>query len=251
MRRAALLLVLTTRLGSTPASAAEPIAWDEAEKHVGEAATVEGQVVGVHCSPLSCLLAFEPSFNRFTAVIQAASFEKLPPDRVEREFTGQRVRVSGTIKTIDGKPEIVVSDPAALTILRDEPDPRAQAERAARAQDATVERLDDMISRMEEVTERLAAIQERLEAILAALTAREAAPPAPVPAPGPAPRAGFETLRSIKIGMTPAEVERLAGPPEQVERAGNGWMTWYYAYGRSVTFDGRGRARSMVGFAAP
>ena len=101
------------------------------------------------------------------------------------------------------------------------------------------------------MTDRLAAIQERLEAILAARAARETPAPAPVPGPELPPRAGFEALRSIKIGMTPGEVERLAGPPDQVERAGNGWMTWYYASGRSVTFDGRGRARSMTGFAAP
>ncbi|HJQ85609.1 MAG TPA: hypothetical protein VKA21_16085, partial [Candidatus Binatia bacterium] len=71
----------------------EPISWQEADKHVGEDATVEGTVVDVHCSPLSCLLAFEPSFNRFTAVVQASSFNDFPPDEVDRRFNGQRVRV--------------------------------------------------------------------------------------------------------------------------------------------------------------
>lgn len=247
------LLVLAMALTATPAAADEPIAWDEAAKHVGERKTVEGRVVGVHCSPLSCLLAFEPSFNGFTAVIQAASFERFPPERIERDYPGQRVRVTGTIKTIDSKPEIIVDDPAALVVLRDEPDPREKEERAARAQGELIDRFDEMIGRMEEVTDRLAAIQERLEGILNVLAAREselAAPP--VPASGlvePAPRSGFEALRTVKRGMTPTQVERLAGQPEQVERQGNGWMTWYYAYGRSVTFDARGHVSSTSGFA--
>jgi hypothetical protein len=252
MQRVFPLLVLALSLTAAPAAADEPIAWDEAAKHVGERKTVEGRVVDVHCSPLACLLAFEPSFNGFTAVIQAARFERFPPERVQREYPGQRVRVTGTIKTIDSKPEIIVDDPAALVVLKDEPDPRAEHERTARAQGELVDRLDEMIGRMEEMTDRLAAIQERLEGILTVLAARESEPAAPPPpATGlvpPAPRAGFEAIRTVKRGMTPAEVERLAGQPEQVERAGNGWTTWYYPYGRSVTFDQRGRARSLVGF---
>ena len=253
MPRVFSLLVLALSFIATRVAADEPIAWDEAPKHVGERKTVEGRVVDVHCSALSCLLAFEPSFNGFTAVIQAASFERFPPERVQREYAGQRVRVTGTIKTIDSKPEIIVDDPTALVVLRDEPDPREKDERAARAQGELVDRFDEMIGRMEEMTERLAAIQERLEGILTVLAAREselAAPPAP--ASGlvqPVPRAGFEVLRTVKRGMTSTQVERLAGQPDHVEREGNGWMTWYYAYGRSVTFDARGHVSSTSGFA--
>src|SRR6185369_3587876 len=72
---AALLLAV-----ALPAAHAEDtISWEEADKHVGENVTVEGAVVDVHCSPLSCLLAFEPSFNRFTAVVQAERFGAMPP----------------------------------------------------------------------------------------------------------------------------------------------------------------------------
>jgi hypothetical protein len=65
--------------------------------------TVEGRVVDVHCSPLSCLLAFEPSFNRFTAVVQAERFDAMPPDQIEQRFKGKNVRVHGTIQERDGK----------------------------------------------------------------------------------------------------------------------------------------------------
>src|SRR3989442_14755659 len=104
-------------VGAPPALAAdEPISWDEADKHVGEEATVDGRVVDIHCSPLSCLLAFEPSFNRFTAVIQARDFERLPPDDLRARFHGKHVHVHGTIVSRDSKPEIVVETPDALTL---------------------------------------------------------------------------------------------------------------------------------------
>ena len=53
---------------ATTAFAAGPIPWDQAEQHVGEETAVQGRVLGVRCSLLSCLLAFDPTFNRFTAV---------------------------------------------------------------------------------------------------------------------------------------------------------------------------------------
>jgi len=89
-------------------AADEPIPWQEADKHVGEDATVEGRVVDIHCSPLSCLLAFEPSFNRFTAVVQAKNFDALPPDDLKARFHGKLVSVHGRITSRDSKPEITV-----------------------------------------------------------------------------------------------------------------------------------------------
>ena len=50
--------------------------------------------------------------------------------------------------------------------------------------------------------------------------------------------------------MSTAEVERLIGQPEYVENS-TGWTTWYYGYGRSISFDRRGRATSLVGFPPP
>jgi len=92
LRTLAIRTVLALAVALPALAAAETtVAWDEADKHVGEEATVEGVVVDVHCSPLSCLLAFEPSFNRFTAVVQAHSFDVLPPADLERRYKGKRV----------------------------------------------------------------------------------------------------------------------------------------------------------------
>ena len=83
--RALILLVL---LLGTPARGADVVPWQDAGKHVGEQATVEGVVAAVHCSPLACSLAFEPTFTRFTAIIQAAKFDIFPPDQLEPRYRG-------------------------------------------------------------------------------------------------------------------------------------------------------------------
>jgi outer membrane protein assembly factor BamE (lipoprotein component of BamABCDE complex) len=58
-------------------------------------------------------------------------------------------------------------------------------------------------------------------------------------------------LRSIKRGMTSDEVARLVGAPLSSEGNGSGSFVWDYGYGRTITFDRRNRATSLVGFPAP
>lgn len=265
-------LALFVALVASPAVAAEDpqkkstITWEEAGDHVGEEVTVEGRVLGIHCSPISCLLAFEPTFNRFTAVVQASSFGDLPPEDLEGRYNGQRVRVHGKIVERDSKPEIVVAKKENLALLgeskrerRDRQEAAAQSE--ADAQADTLERVADVLDRIEALTERLAAVQERMETLLASMEQREAAlaafqsaqqAPPPAPSYGEAqPRPAFEQLRTVKRGMTRADVERLIGMPQYVEASGNGWVTYYYGFGRTISFDARGRAQGLVGFPPP
>ena len=263
MRAIAISLVLVAAFASAPAGAAEPIGWEETDRHVGEDATVEGRVLGVHCSPLSCLLAFDPSFNRFTVVIQARNFDTFAPDQLDRLYSGKRVLVHGTIRKNDGKPEIEVARPEDLRVDAGKRRGDRDGNQSARAHAETevVQRLGDVLERIEDLTERLAAVQERMETLLAQLEQRTAALAAaqpgesvapPPPSYGePQPRPGFEALRSLKRGMSRADVQRLAGQPLYVESTTGGWDTWYYGYGRSISFDTRGRAQSFVGFPAP
>jgi uncharacterized coiled-coil protein SlyX len=258
MRIALALVALVAVL--SPAAADETISWEEADKHLGEQATVEGRVVDVHCSPLSCLLAFEPSFNRFTAVVQARSFDVIPPAELERRYVGKRVRVQGKIEERDGKPEIVLDSPDAIALAGAKRAQDRETDRAARSQVEVLERLADVLTRVEDLTERLADVQQRMDTLMAQLEQREAAlaaaqasvpPPPPPPSYGePQQRPAFEALRTVKRGMRRADVERLIGQPAYVEN-GNGWTTWYYGYGRSVSFDARGRAQALVGFPEP
>src|SRR5215813_10349724 len=109
MRRLALALMIAAAPVALAADGTVP--WNEAEKHVGENTTVEGRVLGIHCSPTSCLLAFDPTFNRFTAVVQAKDFKSLSPEMLNAQYVGRPVRVMGTIQLLDKKPEIVIAKP--------------------------------------------------------------------------------------------------------------------------------------------
>jgi hypothetical protein len=255
-----LLALVAVVIASAALAADEPISWEDADKHVGEEASVEGRVVAVHCSPLSCLLAFEPGFNRFTAVVQAASFDKLPPDQLEARFRGKDVRVTGKIQNRDGKPEIVVESPDAIALAgkharRDGAGPPAERAGAEATADV-MNRLADVLSRVEELTERMAAVQERMDAVLAQMEQREAAlaasgPPPPLAEGDGSQRQAYETLRTVRRGMSRTDVQRLYGIPGSVDNGPGGWTTWYYSDGRSVSFDGRGRVQASVGFPAP
>jgi len=244
------------------ARAADPVVpWDVAERHVGQSVTVEGQVVGVHCSQLACLLAFDPTFNRFTIVVQAKDFGRFPPELLDSRYAGRRVRVKGTIVDRDRKPEIVLEDPANLKIVETKEERLERVNARIEAQEHALDRFEQMLARVEILIERLAETQDRLDAAVGALEQQSQAlmvvaatppPVAPLPEPpmpaGPMPRPGWEVMRSVKRGMSAGEVRRLMGEPLNVIPGGDGWSTWFYEDGRSVAFDGRGRAQSLVGF---
>ncbi len=259
--RTPLAVLALLSLAAVALAADDVVSWDEADKHIGEETTVEGRVVDVHCSQLSCLLAFEPSFNRFTAVVQARSFDVFPPAELADRYKGKRVLVHGKIEARDSKPEIVIDKPENITLAGAKARAQRPAENAARGETETAERLADVLERIQELTERMAAVQERMETLIgeleqrtAALAAAQASQPAPPPPPSygePQPRPAYEALRTVKRGMSRSDVQRLVGAPEYVENGGGGWTTWYYGYGRSVSFDARGRVQAFVGFPAP
>lgn len=257
IRRTLLLLLLLPHA----ARGADVLPWQAAAKHVGEEATVEGTVAAVHCSPLACSLAFEPTFTRFTATIQAQSFDAFPPAELEARYKGRRMRVTGTIESLDGKPRIQVAKPEALVLVQDEKRPDAprvaqgtDSDDVVTAQNEMLDRLDDILDRLEAISQQLAATEERVAGLLAQLDERQrgfaAAQPPPATPPVVRPPAA-QALRSLKRGMSVAEVERLAGRPFRVIDNGNGWATWDYGGGRAITFDNRGRVQSLSGFAAP
>ena len=260
MRGLALALMLTTACARA-AGAAETIAWDAAEQHVGEDVVVEGRVLGAHCSPTSCLLAFDPTFNRFTAVVQASGFKTLPPETLKSTFVGRKVRVHGKIQLLERKPEIIISGPDDLQLVVTEQERRE--EKSAASADV-LDRIDGMLDRIDELSDRLEATQARLDQLaaaldertqqLAAIAAQLSAPPPSEPEPTygePQPRPRYEALRTIKRGMTSDEVARLVGAPITAQSGPNGIFVWDYGYGRSIAFDRRGRATSLVGFPNP
>lgn len=262
--RALAASILAATLAGTVALAEPPvIKWDQADEHAGEEVTVEGRILGVHCSQISCVLAFDPTFSRLTVVIRAKLFEKFPPPDLDRLYVGRQVRVHGKIEMREGRPQITIESPDDLALVHAERRQQREAEKALRTQAEVLERMSDVLERVTELTERMAVTQERMDALLARMEQREAAladalasvqaPPQPPPPSGgePQPRPGYEALRTIKRGMSRNDVLRLVGQPTYVEPSAGGWTTWYYGYGRSVTFNSRGRVQSFVGFPAP
>src|SRR5262249_28743071 len=162
------------------------------------------------------------------------------------------VRVRGTIVDRDRKPEIEVSDPANLKLVETKQDRQDKSSKASEAQDQVLQRLDTVLDRVEALTERLVQLQGHMQSLSAplegnmqslmaqmeannqALMVLATPPPAP-PAAGPAgpePRPGWESMRSIKRGMSAGDVRRLMGDPQNVVPGGNGWSTWLYDDGR-------------------
>jgi len=215
-------------------------------------------VLGKHCSPTSCLLAFDPNFNQFTAVIQAKDFKTFSPDSLDGKFVGRKVRVKGKIQMLEKKPEIIVSNPDDLQVVTTA---KEKADQRAASQDEVVDRMTEILERLDNLVARVEATQARLEDVanaladqgdqLAALQAAANTPPPAEPEPSygdPQPRPAYEALRTVKRGMTSDDVARLVGAPLMSESNANGSFVWYYGYGRSVTFDRRNRAISLAGF---
>lgn len=99
-------------------STSRVISWQDAAKHYGEYATVEGKIVATHNSGKACFLNFHPNYKRyFTAVIFASAFPLFPANP-ESFYYGKKVRVSGYIKEYKGKPEIILNDPSQIEILK-------------------------------------------------------------------------------------------------------------------------------------
>ena len=99
-------------------NASRVISWQDAAKHYGEYATVEGKIVATHNSGKACFLNFHPNYKKyFTAVIFASAFPLFPANP-ESFYYGKKVRVSGYIKEYKGKPEIILNDPSQIEILK-------------------------------------------------------------------------------------------------------------------------------------
>ena len=99
-------------------STVQVISWQDAAKHYGEYATVEGKIVVTHNSGKACFLNFHPDYKRyFTAVIFASAFPRFP-ESPESYYYGKKVRVFGYIKEYQGKPEIILDDPGQIEILK-------------------------------------------------------------------------------------------------------------------------------------
>src|SRR5262249_14754727 len=149
------------------------------------------------------------------------------------------------------KPEIVIAKPDDIQVITSAKD-RQEKREAAQADMA--DRMEDIVDRLDAMLDRLDSMQTRLEQINATLAHQSAeisqiaaiqaeavgqsmeAPPQPSYGE-PQARPAYETLRTLKRGMTSDEVARLVGNPVSSETLPGGNVVWDYGYGRTITFD--------------
>jgi len=96
---------------------ARAISWEDAGKYIGSQASIEGKVVSAYNSGKVCYLNFHPNWKRyFTVVIFASDFTRFPSPP-EKTYLEKTIRVTGTVKEYQGRPEMVVSSPGQIQIL--------------------------------------------------------------------------------------------------------------------------------------
>lgn len=101
---------------------ASEIPWKDAGAYVGKLVTVEGEIVRTHNTGKLAFLNFDQDIEKtLTVVMFERIFERFP-ESPEKYFLKQVVRVTGNVKEREGKPEIIVTDPKQIEILRDEED---------------------------------------------------------------------------------------------------------------------------------
>jgi hypothetical protein len=97
------------------AGAAPVIRASEATSHIGESVTVQGQIDSVVCSPVACLLSFQPNLGGLIASISSGDLGSFPSPKATYE--GKAVRITGTVTQRNGRPRIDVASPKAIEIL--------------------------------------------------------------------------------------------------------------------------------------
>jgi hypothetical protein len=117
----AVLLVAALSASALAHGAPATLTPDQAKDHVGDYATVQGRVFGVHTSNSgTTFLNFGAPYprNTFSAVVFASDAGRF--GNLAR-LGGATVQVSGVIRLYRDKPEIVLNAPAQLRVVRDAP----------------------------------------------------------------------------------------------------------------------------------
>ena len=117
------MLVFAAVIATGVTFAADTLAPADAASHVGEEATVCGEVTGAkfssHRKRKPTFIDFGPPHPNqlFTALIWGEYRDRF--DYVPESLLGKTICVSGTITEYKGKAEIKVSDPAQIRIVDD------------------------------------------------------------------------------------------------------------------------------------
>jgi hypothetical protein len=102
-------------------AAADTIPWDRAAVHAGRRVTVEGVVEDVSCTETACTLRFgadDP--EAFTVVLVQPLIDRKSADPLTG-YRGRRVQVTGVVRMVAGRPEMILRGRRALHVVAGEP----------------------------------------------------------------------------------------------------------------------------------
>lgn len=111
----------TRGISPPPVAATLPsgvVSWDEAHRHVGEEVAVEGTLVRTHRGKKALFLNFHPNWKKYTTVVVLGRDIGRFPRDPETFYKGKTVRVVGKVSLYNGRPEILIHSPDAITILK-------------------------------------------------------------------------------------------------------------------------------------
>jgi micrococcal nuclease len=95
------------------------VPWEEAHRHTGLEVVTEGVLVRTHRTKNVLYLNFHPNWKKYvTVVIRSGDMARFPGGDPEKFYKGRTVRVRGEVTDYNGRPEIVVRSPEAITILK-------------------------------------------------------------------------------------------------------------------------------------
>jgi DNA/RNA endonuclease YhcR with UshA esterase domain len=125
MRSCAALLIVMLFAAVRADENVKPLSPEEAAKKVNEKCTVQMEVktVGMAKSGKVVFLNSESDFRspkNFTIMLGEQALEKLKKANIDdagAHYKGKTVRVTGTVKLYQDKPEIVVNDPEEVVIV--------------------------------------------------------------------------------------------------------------------------------------
>lgn len=135
-----LLVFILTRsvLGQIlPKDAGLPVIdWKDASKNIDRDVIVQGRIVAARNTGKICFLNFDRA-RSFTAIVHESNYKNFS-DKPDVLYRHKLVRISGTITTYQGKPQIEITRPDQVTILTEEqPIPQAPPKKS-RTFDGTV-----------------------------------------------------------------------------------------------------------------
>lgn len=102
---------------SAGAGPADIVPWEDAARHVGRDVTVEGTIVRTYRSARFLFLNFHPNWKKYLSIVVPAAEPGAFPEPPEEAYRGKRVRVTGTVSLHEGRLQIVVQAPGAITVL--------------------------------------------------------------------------------------------------------------------------------------